>query len=535
MRPPPVIARKTLVHFLNTVLGALVGVLALKFIALYMGDALFGQVAYALSLTGILFSLMQFGLPQAHKKKLAEGIREPDRVATYLWTQVVIMTIYFLGVMGFIAFRVHVQGKGFNDTTLITLVVMGVYWTSRFLWKWLHTTHVAHRQVARDQVADVAEDFVRAGGSALVAISYAAVANQSGPLASHLGPGFGWLADYGAEALAATYLAGSLAGVVIALFYVLRHHEIGSFDRSILRDYWDFGRPLYLVSILGTVSTKLDRVMLGYFWTDATVGLYFGADRVVSIVNTIAFSIGTLLLPAVSSLSVEGSEEEIVDITYRAHRYTTMTVLPMVLGLVVFAEPVIHLILSDDFLRGAPVLGILAVYSLLNVTARPYSSLISGMDMPHLAARVGMLAAGTNIVLNLVLVPADIKSLGITLLGLKATGAALATLASGVISYTLYRRIAGRVVDLRPQWPHLLRQLIAGSFMAGVLHVLNTEVVGLARWYHLLLFGVLGGAIYVLALAVVGEFTRDDLDFFLDIVHPGKMFDYIRDELRGDD
>lgn len=528
------LARKTIVHFLNTVLGALVGVLALKFIALYLGDSIFGQVAYAMSLTGVVFSLMQFGLPKAHKKKLAEGVRSPDRIATYIWMQTGIIGAYIVIVLGFIVFRVTVQGKGFNDTTLLTLVVMALYWVTRFVWKALHNTLVATREIARDQAADVAEDFVRAGGSALVAASYAAAVNQIGPLAGTLGPEWSWLEAYGAEALAVTYLAGSVVGVVIALWYVLRHHEVGSFDREIVRDYWSFGRPLYLAGILATVAGKLDRITLGYFWTDATVGLYFGADRLVSIVNTVAFSLSALLLPAVSSLSAEDDEERIVEITFQAHRYTTMVILPMVIGLVVFAEDVIHLILSDQFLRGAPVLGILALYTFVNVAGKPYASVITGMDMSHLAGRIGIAAASTNILLNLILVPADIQSLGIELVGLKAVGAALATLASGLVSYLLFRRAAKGLVDIEPQWPHFSRQLLAGLVMASFLYAVDTRILGLARWYHLILFGVVGAAIYLVAMAGLGEFTRDDYHFFVDMVHPGKMWDYIQDELFED-
>lgn len=527
------LARKTLVHFLNTVLGALVGVLALKFIALYMGDALYGQVAYAMGLTGLLYAILQFGLPQAHKKKAAEGIRTADRIATFLWAQLGLMAFYVLVVLGLLAGRILIQGRGFNDTTLLTLVVMGVYWATKYVWRWARITLVAHQEIARDQAADVSDNFVRAGGSALVAASYAAAANNAGPLAGLAGVRWDWLANWGAEALAATYLAGSLVSVALATLFVRRHHEIGSFDLEILRDYWGFSRPLYLVGLVTTVAGKLDRITLGYFWTDATVGIYFGADRVVSIVNTISFSLGALLLPAVSNLSVREEEERIADLTYQAHRYTTMVVLPMVAGLVFFSDAIIALILSDEFLRGAPVLAILAVYTFLKVAVRPYSVVIMGMDMPGLAARVGFAGAVTNIVLNLVLVPADIKSLGLQLFGLKAVGAALATLASAAVTYVLYRHIASKVVDLEPQWHHVLRQLAAALLMGFFLLAVDERVVALERWYHFLLYGVIGTPVYVAGMAALREFTREDLRFFADMVHPREIWGYVRGELFG--
>lgn len=528
------IGRKTFLHFLNTVLGALVGLLALKFIALYLGDSIYGQAVYAMTLTGVVHSVMQFALGQAHRKKLAEGIDEADRIGTFLWVQVGLMVAYMVLVAGLLLFRVQVQGKTFNDTTLLAVVVMGVYWATQFVYKWARTTLVATQEIARDQTADVAEDFVRAGGSALVAVSYAAAVEGTGPLAGMLGPEWAWLGTYGAEALAATYVAGSTAAVLIAAYFIVTDHEIGDFRPDIARDYWSFSRPLYFASLLGTLESKLDRLMLGYFWNDATVGLYYGADRLVSIVDTISFSVGALMLPEVSRLSVQEAEDRIVDVTYKAHRYTTMVVIPMVMGLAFFGTNVIFLILSAEFARGAPVVAVLATYTLFKVASSPYRSLVAGMDLPHLEARVSVVTALTNVALNLVLIPADIKAFGVDLLGLKALGAAIATLSSGALAYVYVRYLAGKVVDLRPQWHHFARQIAAGLLMIGFLKVVDARILPLVRWFDFLAYGLVGTPVYVAGMALLGEFDRDDLDFFLEVVHPGKMWDYLRSELFGD-
>lgn len=528
------LARKSLLHFLNTLVGAMVGVVALKLIALFMGDVIFGQVGYALGLTGVLFSVMQFGLPKAHKKRMSEGEDPADRLATYMTVQVVVAVAFVLLIAAAIAFRIYVQGSGFRSTTLLTLIVITAYRVVGFWMNLAEATFVSQREIAREQFTEFINNLVRTFSAIAVALTYAAVAKDAGPFAGLVPEALAPVADLGPEVLGLTWVLGFGAAAATSGYYIVRDYQVGSFSWEALRSYWDFARPVYLSDLVQTAATGLDRVMLGYFWGGAAVGVYFGADRIVSVVKSASFALGVVLLPTVSSLSTTGDEDRIASVTGQAHRYTAMVVLPMVLFIAVFAAPIIHLLLSDQFLRGAPTLAVLAFYTLFAVAARPYNALIGGMDRPRLLMKVGLVAAVTNVGLNVVLIPADIKSLGITLFGLKDLGAAIATLASAFVSYVLNRRIARRIAPLPAQWGALLRQLAAGAVMIAALLLLDETVTGLARWYHLLLFGPLGAVVYFGALRLMGGLTDDDIRFFLDTVHPMEMVGYIRTELLGD-
>jgi len=48
----------------------------------------------------------------------------------------------------------------------------------------------------------------------------------------------------------------------------------------------------------------------------------------------------------------------------------------------------------------------------------------------------------------------------------------------------------------------------------------------------LLAFSGIGLAIYLAVLFVFKEFKKQDLDFFLDIMHPKEMLTYIKSELK---
>lgn len=524
------LARKSLLHFLNTVVGAILGLVALKLIALYMGDSLLGQVAYAMSLVGLLYGLLQLGLPGAHKKRLSEPGDRGDKLATYVVLRTGLTLLMVALVFGFVVVWTFVLGKRFVSTSMMTLLIMVVYFAIKAVQDVGNDTFQARRHIARSQTAVFGNDLVRTVGAALAAITYAGV-RDVGPLAGVLGPEWAWLEPLGAELLALTYLLGALCGAAISFWYVVQDYSFGGFRRDIVGSYWAFAAPNYLAGIVGLVASRLDRAMLGFFWSDSTVGIYFGADRIASILNSVGFALAAVLLPTVSYMSEEEDREGVADVLGRSHRYSSMVILPAVLFLAVFADPVIRLILSAKFLASGPVLILLAIYTQIFVLYRVYSSGIGGVDRPILNARSSAAMAATNIVLDLVLIPADIKSLGIELAGLGAVGAAIATLASGVVGYAIARYDAGRLIPLRRQWPHLGRQLVAGMVMVGFLYALDTYAVDLVRWFHLLAFVPLGLAVYVGAMAAIGEFTRTDWDFFIDLIHPAEMWEYVREEL----
>ena len=55
----------------------------------------------------------------------------------------------------------------------------------------------------------------------------------------------------------------------------------------------------------------------------------------------------------------------------------------------------------------------------------------------------------------------------------------------------------------------------------------------IARWHHLLGFTFLGFAIYLGILFLLKEFTKKDVDLFLDTLNIKKMIQYIKEEMRG--
>lgn len=525
------LARKTALHFANTILGALMGVVAMKLIALYLGDQIFGQVAYAMGIVGLLNSVFALGFPKAHVKRLSEKGRKGDKLVTYATLRFGLILALFLLVAGAVFVWTVLLGKQFQSTTRITVVLMAFYFAFQNLQRLAQKTFVAHRHIARDQLAEFTENIVRSLGAGLVAITYAAATRGVGPLAGHLNPAFGWVADMGAETLALAYVASAAAAAGIGFIYVFREYPRGSFDTEILASYWKFARPMFLVTMVGTAASYLDRVTIGFFWGGSETGIYFAAQRITLVVSSMAFAIGSVLMPKVSSLAEAGDLDEIAEVSGRAHRYVSMSVIPIVAFIIAFAPQVIKILLSSDFLGGGPTLGMLALYGLFSALIKPYGSIVMGMDLPETMAKINLFTALLNITLNFILVPADIQALGIELVGLAALGAATATTAGAAGTYFWTRYKAGELVDVRPQWTHSIRHILAAAGMIGALFWIHLGPMELVRWFHLPIYTAIGAAVYFVLLALMREYDQDDLETTLDILNVKGMYEYIRGEL----
>lgn len=526
------LARKTVLHFANTILGALMGMVAMKLIALYLGDEIFGQAAYAMGIVGVLNSVFQLGFPKAHIKRLSEGGREGDKLATYAFVRFGLVAALLLLVAGMVFVWTIVLDKQFESTTRITVVLMAFYFAFQNIQNLAEDTFEAHRHIARNQLVEFAENVVRSLGAGLVSVTYAAASRGRGPLGGKLGSNWDWIVDLGPEALAVAYVFSAAAAATTGFIYLFQQYPRGTFDRDLLGNYWTFARPVFLVSMVATAASYLDRVTLGYFWGGSQVGIYFAAERVTLVVSSMAFAIGSVLMPQISALAENDEHDRIAQTAGRAHRYVSMIVVPIVAFMVFFATEIIRILLSNDFLGGGPTLGMLAMYGLFSALIKPYGSIILGMDLPRTMAKINLGTALLNVMLNLVLVPADIKSLGIELFGLAALGAATATTAGTAATYLLARYKAGQLVDVRPQWTHSGRHILAAGGMTAFLLWLHGGIYPLVSWYHLPIYGAIGAVVYFLLLVPIREFDRDDFELMVDLLNIKGMLDYLREELR---
>ena len=531
------IARKSLLivtsHFLIQFIGWIGLVILAKLWGGFAPHAL-GIIGFAVSFLALFNIVADLGFSSAHIKRVSEGKDLGTCIGTYATIKLVLTGLMVTVVFAAIFIWKNVLNEGFYDATTESMIfVFVIYYIFSNLLAIPINTFAGTKEIAKRQVPGIFGRIVKVPLSILVAL---AGVNLVG-LAS-ISPAISWpqflqplqqfLATHAAGSLAMTYVFDMMIGCFIGMWF-LRKYPWKSPSWELFKSYFKFALPIMLMSIIGVLSVNIDKIMIGYFWTSTEVGYYFTMQQVLVLITILYASISTVLFPTLSEYHSYKNFEKIKETTHLAERYISMVMIPPIVVIIVFANPVINIMLSDAFLPAASVLVTLAIYAFILGLRTPYGSLISGINRPDVAAKIGVVICATNVTLNYLFIPKGglLSSFGIA----GPTGAAIATVLSSLVGFFGLRIAARKLTKIKLLQNHTPRHIIAGLVMGGVLYYFNFLILEI-HWYHLLGFAGVGLGVYLGILFVLKEFNKKDLNFFLDILHPKEMVKYVSLELK---
>jgi O-antigen/teichoic acid export membrane protein len=492
-------------------INGILGYLAIFLVARYMAmpDYALGVVSFAYGLVNIFYIFSDLGFHNAHVKRISEGQDFATAMGTFTAVKIALTGLMGVLLIGGMLFWTHIIGRGFESPEhQHAIYVMLLYF---ILWSFtqiMRATFRAKKQTAKEQLPMFVETLARVAATVYVI--------QAG---------------LGAVALAWTYVAGEVAVLATTLLF-FKGYNIGKPSWEMFKSYISFAIPLAIVVASTRIMTNVDKVLVQLFWGAVEGGNYFAIFRLSRFLDMITIAIGVLLFPTISAMFSYNDMDGIKRISFTAERYLSMVMFPVVFGMIFLARPIIHIMLSNKFYPAVPILQVLPLFALLDALERPYQMKLWGMNLPNFARNRILIMVVLNVGLNLVLIPRDIRLLGLDLPGLGAFGAAVAT----VIAYAaglLYTRVIVWRVSRITFNKRIALHGIAAGVMGILVYYLNDMVYPVARWYGLIGYGFLGLGIYLGLLALMREFTREDLDLFLDTLNIKKMIEYIKDEITG--
>ena len=134
-----------------------------------------------------------------------------------------------------------------------------------------------------------------------------------------------------------------------------------------------------------------------------------------------------------------------------------------------------------------------------------------------------------NIIFYFFLIPKDGK--GFSFLGMGAVGAAVSLLVSNLIGTSLFRFYAFRLSGSKPDLSIFIH-LVCSIFVFGSAYALLKDTRWLNNFFVLAFLAFTGGVIYLMLLALVKQFKRSDLDYYLNVISPKKLGKYVKSEFK---
>jgi|TARA_B100001094_G_scaffold294527_1_gene315219 O-antigen/teichoic acid export membrane protein len=501
-------SRKIALLFAAENVNAIIGWVALLFVARKMGASVLGEFSFALSLVGSFTFIAFFGFKMAHVKRISEGLDLGKCIGTFLSVRLFLISLMLITFItsywfwtGFLDKEIYdIQTPGLLLTVVcyyIVFLIVGV----------MPATFSGLEQGARVAIPNII-------GTTLRSLIFIVVA----------------LTGLGVIWLARAYLIGI---VVIGLlsFWYFRDFPISKPDAETFNSYKVYALPVAAASVFGVLKQYVDKIFIGIFWTQYQVGLYFGVQRIALFIGTMALAIEAMLLPAISNLHANRKENEIKALVHDAERYVAMVCIPLVVMTVVWSSEIILVFISKEFIPASNILKILALVALVRVLNRPWSIALRGSDRPDLTSILNVLTSILSIILMLVLVPKRIPQLGLeNLFGLGGEGAAYAALISEIVGGLSLRLLSYKYLEILPK-SNFFVQLIVATIVGSVMWQVQ-GVITVDRWFELFFLSGLGGLLFLCILAMIGSFTQKDFNFFWTTLNPKSMKQYVGEELK---
>lgn len=482
-----ILGQKISVQLIGDAGLSILGFITTILIAKFLGSQILGAVGLVLGTLGLFGSLLDLGFGTAHTKKIAEGGRVSEKISTYFLISFVLAIVYTLVLLIYFLARLQ-TGETFAGISLIVFLIFYFYQITQSFSQVFLTTLTGLGEAVKYNLVWFLAVFLR---TILIGIVV--------------------FAGLSLTFLSFSYLTGGLFLLILAFLLVGKFRLVKP-SKSLFKSYLTFTFPMMVTTVVSYIFGNIDRVILGAFWDLKTVGIFFGIFSITQFPQQISSSAMTFFFPEMSKIFAKKDLTQLKKKTFLVVKYLLLIVTPILVLLTIFRTQFIEFFLGKEFLGGTSIFLIFLVLAFLATIVRPYGNVLIAAGLHKILPIVSIFNLFLLIFLELVLIPKEF--LGIKMVGLGVTGAALANLAIWIVTGAV--QIFWVAKFLKIGLPKsILIQILAGAlfyFLATFFASYIGEISGL------IIGAILGLIAYFLVLIILKELQKDDLSYLFKIV-----------------
>ena len=322
----------------------------------------------------------------------------------------------------------------------------------------------------------------------------------------------------------ATTLATFLSFSYLFLYYRIRRKEIATEIsqtvnykpervKTIIKRILSVSIPMSLSSLMSSINKNIDSLTvvrgLKTFMSESAAKVQYGilsgkVDTLTSLPLSFNIAFATALVPALSSAIAKGDHETGTRRVSFSLLVTMLIGLPCTIGMIIFAKQILEL-LFPNATAGVLILQISALTIIFTVLAQTVNGALQGIGkvmVPATALGCGVIA---KLILNLVLVPIE---------GIGACGAAWGSVVCHVISFSIGFNVLRKNIKLDLDFSKFVAKPIIATFIMAVCSYFAYSVLSIRISTRIatVIAVIIAVVIYVLAVAVLKIFTKEDLN-----------------------
>lgn len=327
------IAHNTGAQLIGKIASTALGLVAIGMMTRYLGQEQFGWYVTTIAFLQFIAILIDFGLIPVTAQMMGEKKIEETKLLQNLLGYRFVTAVVFLGIAPFIAlfFPYPAEVKiaiGFTTINMLAVamnqIFMGYY--------------QAKLKMHVQAIGEVVGRIVLVGGLGLMI----------------------WMKQGFIPVMIVLTLA-SVAYTAAMWFSAMKESKpTFAFDMTIWKTITKKMWPIAISIIFNVMYLKGDTIILSLYHDQVTVGLYGAAYRVIDILAQMAMMIMGLMLPLLA-FEWTRNKEKFKHFYQQSFDIMMLLALPLVVGGVVLATPIMTLVAGSEFAGSGPILAVLLI------------------------------------------------------------------------------------------------------------------------------------------------------------------------------
>jgi O-antigen/teichoic acid export membrane protein len=487
-------AKNTALNFINVIVGAVVSVITIVFLARILGPQKMGDYSYVMWVLATAALIVNLGLPTAVSKYVAEYLgRNEEENAKAIIKITILFELLFSIVIGIgLFFLIPFLSNNSIIQFYLKIIIFVIPFTA-FIGIINAVLQGYHnfKEILKINIFVMSISLILIVGVLLIS------------------PGILNLILVG--------LFTNFLNVVVLGWFLRRK---GSFKKLKLGKeaksrFIKYALSLTVIILIDVVVWQRSEVFfLNRYSTAVQIAFYsvmFSlTSRVMTIIPT---ALSGVLMPTVSRAYGEKNQKKIKEIFYKVLKYIAFIIIPLSIGGIVLAGPIIKFVFGQEYLGATLVLQILFVSSAFGALGAIPSSVLYGTEGQNFILKLGLVVMFINLGLDFLIIP----KFGATGAAIANASAQILAVIAGII-YMLYRK--------KFKFPFFdFGKIFLSSVIMGLIILFLAKFLN--QVYGLIFLILIGTAIYLIIILRMKFILKSDFLFLKESFSNNRFLSFV--------
>lgn len=392
------IAKQSGIVFTGKFIGYILGLVSNFVLARFYGPKILGQYALVLATVNIICIFTVFGFKNGlvkyiSKYRITKQNKKLNEIIKIAFTYGVLFSI--IGAILIFLLKDIIANGIFKDSGLVNCLICGS-------WLAMPLTIISifnglYRGFKQLQYPVISNEIIRRIVFSIIIMIFALLNFKNTPVVI--------ISSLFAQVLIIFYLIRKVSALGINFKNILLTPIENTLkEKKVKKEFFTYSSTLILISFMGVILTRIDKVMLGIYMTSEIVGIYNIASTVAGLTTFLLVSSNMIFSSVISELYSIKKIKMLGDLYSTITKWVIILTLPIVISIIFFSDTILRFF-GEIYTIGSSALIILALGQMINTFVGANGFILNMCGHEKLLLINNILVALINIIFNAILIP----------------------------------------------------------------------------------------------------------------------------------